>query len=70
MMDEAELHNRFTYHPPTGDKIEKHQLIRQLCETLAQDLNELVPDGREKSLAMTQLEYVMWWANAGVARND
>ena len=28
-----------------------------------------VPDGREKSLAMTKLEECCMWANAGIARS-
>ncbi len=33
-------------------------------------VNEVVPDGREKYLAFTKLEEVMFWANAGLARDD
>lgn len=30
--------------------------------------NRHLPDGREKSLAMTRLEEVMFWSNAAIAR--
>jgi len=33
------------------------------------ELNEIIPDGREKSLAITHLEEVMFWSNAGLARS-
>jgi hypothetical protein len=33
-------------------------------------LNELVPDSREKSLAITHLEEAVMWANAGIARES
>lgn len=32
-------------------------------------IDALVPDGREKSLALTHLEETVMWANAGVARS-
>jgi len=32
------------------------------------DSNDVVPDGREMSLAITNLEQVMFWANAALAR--
>jgi hypothetical protein len=28
----------------------------------------MVPEGREKALALTNLEQVMFWANAAIAR--
>ena len=33
-------------------------------------LNDLCPDSREKSLAMTKLEECVMWANASIARNE
>lgn len=69
MIGGYELRNRFNYHPPTGEKVEKHQLVRQLCLTLAEDLDEVLPDGRDKMLALTHLEQVMYSANASIARN-
>lgn len=69
-MDANELINRFRYHAAiTGESKEAHQRVRQLCMELAIDLNDLLPEGREKSLTMTQLESVMFWANAAIARN-
>jgi hypothetical protein len=64
---QSDLDNRFKLHP-AGDRAGTHELVRHVCGHLADDLNRLVPDGREKSLAMTKLEEVMFWANAGIAR--
>lgn len=64
-----ELDSRFDYHAPDGEKTIAHQVIRDHCKTLATILNILLPEGREKALAMTKLEEVMFWSNAAVARN-
>lgn len=70
-LSSEELENRFKWHKPkdsaTGDK---HDKIRQECLALAEIINNIVPEGREKALAFTKLEEVMMWANAGIARNS
>ncbi|MFC5184376.1 Acb2/Tad1 domain-containing protein [Actinomadura harenae] len=69
-MDGKELAHRFAYHPPTTPKkVGDHQGVRVACSELAARLDELLPDGREKALAMTQIEQAMFWANAAIARN-
>lgn len=64
----ADLDNRFTYHAPDDATVELHQNIRNNCLALAKEIDS-VPDGREKSLALTRLEEAMFWANAAIARN-
>ncbi len=65
----ADLEQRFAYHDaPTGSKGETHEAVRDRCHGLADFINTWVPDGREKSLAITSLEETMMWANAGIAR--
>lgn len=44
--------------------------LRLYCKNLAFDIDAVCPDSREKSLAMTKLEEVMFWANASIARNQ
>jgi hypothetical protein len=69
-MDANDIENRFTYHPPaTSEQVERHELVREMCGHLAHSLNTLLPDGREKSLAITHLEEVMMWGNAALARD-
>jgi hypothetical protein len=63
------LEHNFAYHAPDEDKVLLHQEVRQNCEWLAKDFDNLLPVGREKSLAMTKLEEAMFWANAAVARS-
>jgi hypothetical protein len=65
-----ELNKRFDYHKPDERKTEYHENVRSACKALAERLTSILPDGREKSLAITKLEEVMFWANAALARND
>lgn len=64
------LKNRFTYHPPTSEQTVKYQELRRNAFNLAILINALVPDSREKSLSLTKLEEAIFWANAGIARNN
>ncbi len=68
-MNYEELANRFKFHPATTERRQvAHESIRTSCGHLAQWMNDHLPEGREKSLVMTHLEEVMFWANAAVAR--
>ena len=58
------------YHDPLPRQLDKYSKIRDKAKELAYLIDELVPDSREKSLAMTKLEECSMWANAGIARND
>jgi hypothetical protein len=69
-MDQNDLENRFTYHAPKGDQANRYETIRQAGRNLAGIIDELAPDSREKSLAVTKLEEVVMWANASIARNE
>lgn len=66
----ADIDNRFNYHPPSGGRVAVHESIRAACRDLAHQFDRDVPPGREKALAMTQLEQAMFWANAAVARAE
>lgn len=64
-----DLDNRFDFHPATTEeKQNDHASVRQGCKALAEQLCDKLPDGREKSLAITKLEECMFWANAALAR--
>lgn len=63
-----ELHNRFTYHPPTPEQIEKYTEIRDTARNFAILLEGICPDSREKALALTNLDQTVFWANAAIAR--
>jgi hypothetical protein len=68
-MQTSDLENRFAFHPATTEeKQNDHASVRANCLYLANFLNEKLPEGREKSLAITHLEEVMLWGNAALAR--
>jgi hypothetical protein len=69
-MDSKDLVNRFIYHAPKEGQPEKYELMRSIALSFSAVINDMVPDGREKSLAITHLEEVVFWANAGIARNN
>lgn len=62
--------NRFTFHPAKGDQAQRYETIRSMALELAAVLNQIAPDSRELSLAVTKLEEVVFWANAAIARNE
>lgn len=68
-MEPTDLTKRFTHHPPKDGQAEVYQGLRAEARKLAERINLDVPEGREKSLAITKLEEVVFWANAGIARS-
>jgi len=69
LTSEEDIDNRFTTHPPTTyERRHAHESARSLCKTLAHHFNDVLPDGREKEVALTKIEEAMFWANASIAR--
>ena len=64
------LNNNFTYHPPFGDQVSRYQVIRDAAKKFAELILSDTPDSREQSLALTNLEQAVFWANAAIARNE
>lgn len=69
-MDAVELETRAAHHPPTGAQIAKHEAVRAEYRRVARFIEDTLPESREKSLAHTNLEYVLFWANAAIARRE
>jgi hypothetical protein len=68
MRAEDEVRARFySYRPPAGGLTDM-SCVRMTLAASALLLNNVVPEGREKALALTKLEEAMFWANAGIAR--
>ena len=68
-MARQEIHDRFVTHPVSSEWLKIMDRLRSGALGLAQFIDEEVPDGREKSLALTHLEEAVFWANAAIARN-
>jgi hypothetical protein len=69
-MANQQIENAFTYHAPKGDQAERYTEIRDKAKELALLLDVRCPNSREKSLALTNLEQAIMWANASIARNE
>ncbi|WP_100466675.1 DUF7681 family protein [Mycobacteroides abscessus] len=65
----ADIDHRFAFHAATTEeKRAEHGSVRAACKELAHKLDRDLPPGREKALALTELEEAMFWANAAIAR--
>lgn len=69
-MTNEELINRFTYHPPKDDQPERYVKLRAAALELALLINDLTPAGREQSIAFTELDKVVFFANSAIARGE
>jgi hypothetical protein len=65
-----QIANNFTYHKPNPDQPERYMVIRDKARDLAELILKLTPPSREQSVAITELESTVMWANAAIARNE
>ena len=70
MTHDNQIYSAFTYHPPKEDQNDRYDTLRMFARQYAFKIDELCPDSREKSLALTKLEEASMWANASIARNE
>ena len=63
------IENNFSYHSPKEGQQEKYVSIREKAKELAYLIEETCPNSREKSIAITNLETCVMWANTSIARN-
>lgn len=67
---QAILDNNFVYHAPLGLQPMKYEEIRHRAKDFAEFLMRTCPQSRELSVALTELETSVFWANAAIARNE
>lgn len=65
-----DLQNRFSYHAPKTDQVERYAAIRAKTLELATLITQACPPSRETSTALTQLTLVSMLANAAIAINE
>ncbi len=69
-VDRNKLSKNFTYHAPKPGQPERYEAIRAKAKELAETLTVSCPPSRELSVAITELETAVMWANASIARNE
>ena len=69
-VDSKKLENNFKYHAPKDDQAVRYEKVRGAAKEFAKTLTALCPPSRELSVALTELETAVMWANASIARNE
>lgn len=70
MDKKAQIENNFKWHPPKEGQNERYEQIRAKAKELALLIVDITPSSREQSVALTDLESTVMWANAAIARNE
>jgi hypothetical protein len=60
----------FTYHAPKGDQAPRYECLRAEAHALAVKIIHTTPPSREQSLALTNLQQAVMFANAAIAVNE
>jgi hypothetical protein len=66
-MTDQQIENTFSYHAPFGDQAQRYVQIRTAAKTLALVIQNACPESREKSVALTNLQQTVMWANSSIA---
>lgn len=69
-MPKLNVDNIFQYHAPHGDQAERYIALREKAKELAVLIQGSTPDSREQSVALTNLQQCVMWANAAIAINE
>lgn len=68
--NQNEVNNRFTYHPPTPEKTPVYNQLMKQGKEVANTILREVPEGRERSIALTKIEEAVLWAAKGLSKQD
>lgn len=64
-----DIDNIYKYHAPKEGQNLKYELIRSKAKELAALIMDACPESRERSVAFTNIEAAVMWANASIARS-
>lgn len=60
----------FAYHRPSVDGLQRITQLRELFSVAKKVIEEVCPDSRHRSVAITELETAAMWAIKAVVFND
>lgn len=66
-LDQEQLDNWFSYHPPIGDQAARYGAIRAAGKDLAEKLCELCPPSADRTCAIQHVRDAVYSANASIA---
>jgi len=66
----SDIVHRFTNHPPNHEAAARLDKITAAMIEAGQIIEAECPPGRERSLAITNLEQASMWSKAAIARNQ
>ena len=73
MLTDKEIQERFGPHSARIECPENqadHAYLRDLFVIIAEDLNQDLPEGRAKSIALTELESASMWAHKSLVNKE
>lgn len=68
--EKMDMKKTYNYHKPSEAGLERIKKIREAYTALDNLIQELAPQSREKSIAITELETSAMWAIKAVVVND
>jgi hypothetical protein len=60
----------FSYHAPKDGQPERYVILRDKAKELAALILSSTPASREQSVALTNVQQAIMWANAAIAINE
>lgn len=70
----TEINHRFGFHKAAIENPvvsnETHAALREMFMEMAETLDEMIPPGREKSQAFTELEAASMWSHKALAKQN
>jgi hypothetical protein len=64
------INHNHTFHPAKSNQGARYDAIRSAAKEFSHLIADTVPSSRELSTALTKIEEAVFWANAGIARNE